>query len=85
MGIESEIRELYSSIDVFMRESRFEECNDLLRSVEVPSAPTPILVGYLRILYPARDKVPYWSEFLANVREELAQRNEDAEKILQGL
>lgn len=74
----------YRGMRAAMNAGDFEACDRLLRIIPLNSEAL-LLLGGLRILYPVRDKVPYWELRVQDVYAELHNRGLDATTLLQGL
>ena len=76
---------IYDGVDSMFKSGKFKECDDLLRSLNVDTISTDVLLGYLTSTLPAKSKLPYRPEFYKKVEETIRQRKEYEPDLLRGL
>jgi hypothetical protein len=65
---------LYDTVDDLLLAEKFEECDRILRDVDVRTSDVHMLLGYLTITLAAHSKLPYRAAFYEQVRQELTIR-----------
>lgn len=75
----------YKNIDDLLVGKQFSLCNKFLTYLQVKQLSDSMLIGVVRITYPARAHLSVWADTLARVRNELASRGLDINKLLAGL
>lgn len=79
---------VYDTMDDLLCENKFAECNSILQETDISSTSIDILVALLIITAAAKSRIPYRSEFLNKVSDELINRGESEKErdvILAGL
>jgi len=84
-GIDGKLDELYEEIDGLMKNGAFEECDEILRRVDVVRTDTDLLIGYLTTTLPGKSKLHSRPGFYKQVEEELKRRRNYTPCLLRGL
>ncbi len=84
-SIDSELDKVYDNIDALLSSSNFEQCNSLLRGLNVNETGTDLLLGYLTATFPAKSRLPYRDTFYQNVEKVMLERKESEPGLLTGL
>lgn len=64
---------------------QYEEIEDLMRNVDFKNANTTSMMGLCRATFSDRWAIPYWWDYVDRVVEEIKNRGEDYEDIMNGL
>lgn len=85
----NDLLKLYEEMDGLLvseaKKEVMDQCDERLKTVDVENTPTELLVGYLRITFPARTKIPFWSTLLERAVAECSKRKLDTGKLFRGL
>ncbi len=81
----ADLKILYDKVNKLLTAGRFGACAQLFSRIDPNKSPALILVGLLRLTFPARSKIKSWPDLLTNTRSELISRDYDADKVLAGL
>ncbi len=84
-NIDAALDILYDKIDGMLKAGKFDDVDDVLRSVDPRSLSLDLLLGVLTATLPARSKLPFRKEFFKNVVEVLKERCQWEEGLLTGL
>lgn len=82
--IAQQVLELYHRINRLLSQHQFKDVDQLLVNLDL-NQPKEILVGMLRITYPAKHRLPHWFSTLERIENELQQRGEPTNLLLRGL
>lgn len=80
-----EIDLIYDKIDGLLLSGKFEEVDEILAGVAVDDAPLAILLAFLTITLPAREKLAMRQTFFNRVRESLIRQGKLKGGLLDGL
>jgi hypothetical protein len=81
---EADIDFIYNTVDLMLRDGRFDLVDELLRQVDVKNK-VDVLLAYLTLTLPAKSKLLQRASFFERVKQELTQRGEYREALLTGL
>ncbi len=76
---------LYEKLGGYLGERRFGAIDELIKRIDLDRSPTLILIGLLRRLYPAHEKLSEWAKLVANICVVLKGRDQDTTQMLRGL
>lgn len=83
--IDKQLDEIFDIFDDELIKGRFDHCNTMLQEVQIYATHTDLLIGYLTVTFPARDKLAYRSGFFKAVEKEIKKRGHYQEGLLDGL
>ena len=83
--IKKAVLHLYREVNGLLCAGKFEEVSFLLRLADLEDLPPELLVGLLRITFPARQKILDWKATCRKVSNELTRRGFDSSVLLVGL
>lgn len=76
---------IYSVMDRWLCEGRYELCDEFMRSIHQPDISTDAILGILTITLAAADKLKARQKFYADAKALLILRHKDSDELLQGL
>ena len=79
------IDRIYETIDEMLRNSEFAKVDALLYWTPVADTKTAILLAYLTITFPARNKLPSRARFFEDTKTTIKSRGQWRNGILDGL
>lgn len=80
----AEILPFYKGVNRLLRQEKFGLCDTFLAHIQDSSSDL-VLVGFLRLTYASRSKLPAWERLLDKALATLASRGHNTEKTLAGL
>ena|GEM_PF-5791653 len=78
---------IFYRIDKLLCKAEFEQCDGLLRQLDIRRLPTSLMRSFLTITYPAKDKLKSRTSLFASIREEFIRQRGEAKtkRLLDGL
>ncbi|MCI0643158.1 MAG: hypothetical protein L0Y72_18240 [Gemmataceae bacterium] len=76
---------IYDSVDELLRASQFEECNEILKGIEVESCSIDVLLAILTATAPARSQLKSRDQFFQLVKSFVERRGLQEPGLLDGL
>lgn len=83
--IKKAVLHLYRNVNKLLCQGQLKDVSSVLRAAQLERLPTELLVGLLRITFPARQKIEGWENACQKVSSELQRRGLDVSILLVGL
>lgn len=80
-----ELATLYGAINDHLWKGEDEYVDNYLQSIDMVNTDTVKLVGFARLTYMYKDRLPYWKMYVKLGYEEVKSRGENADEIYRGL
>jgi hypothetical protein len=79
------IRELFDNIDMMVADEEYDKLDHFLAIVDLKRLTNTMLVGMVRVPFPAHKNLSKWRDAVNRVANELTRRGLAADKLLAGL
>lgn len=81
----ADIAPYYKEIQILLNEKEYHDCDHLIDLIRVNKLSDTLLVGLPRLTYSYRQHLSRWSTFIDDVKNEMAARGLDYDKLLKGI
>lgn len=84
-NVDDALDAMYEYFDTLFDIQQFDQINTLLTLIDLRIYSTELLLGFLTVTLPVKNRLPYRKTFFQNVKSELQTRKDWSETLLIGL